>query len=163
MNLATTIWLYAGGPGSGCAGPNCGRPSTGVVRNTREFIEPPPNTMSRDQKMDHYVVSPDGEAKRVLSHLGYFMDTKQKVSDFLKNGGIMVTVSGGGPGFTFGSKDESTVDRLVQVLTHPVFSGYEATVSYYGKNRAAPELEFEGRPSKIARQLREWAGQQRAA
>ncbi len=26
MNLSTTIEIYAGGPGSGCKGPNCGRP-----------------------------------------------------------------------------------------------------------------------------------------
>lgn len=30
MNLQTTIQIYAGGPGSGCEGPNCGRKSTGV-------------------------------------------------------------------------------------------------------------------------------------
>lgn len=29
MNLQSTIELFAGGPGSGCKGPNCGRPSTG--------------------------------------------------------------------------------------------------------------------------------------
>lgn len=27
MNLASSIWLYSGGDGSGCKGPNCGRPS----------------------------------------------------------------------------------------------------------------------------------------
>src|ERR1039457_3478906 len=27
MNLATSISIYAGGPGSGCTGPNCGRPA----------------------------------------------------------------------------------------------------------------------------------------
>lgn len=27
MNLAATIEIYSGGPGSGCQGPNCGRPS----------------------------------------------------------------------------------------------------------------------------------------
>jgi len=30
MNLATTIELYAGGEGSGCQGPNCGRPKTRI-------------------------------------------------------------------------------------------------------------------------------------
>lgn len=29
MNLTATIKLYGGGPGSGCRGENCGRPSTG--------------------------------------------------------------------------------------------------------------------------------------
>jgi hypothetical protein len=29
MNLATTLTIYGGGPGSGCRGPNCGRPSIG--------------------------------------------------------------------------------------------------------------------------------------
>ena len=28
MNLAATLSMYAGGPGSGCQGPNCGRPRT---------------------------------------------------------------------------------------------------------------------------------------
>lgn len=27
MNLVTSIWIWAGGEGSGCHGPNCGRPS----------------------------------------------------------------------------------------------------------------------------------------
>lgn len=29
MNLATTISIHGGGPGSGCQGPNCGRKPTG--------------------------------------------------------------------------------------------------------------------------------------
>lgn len=29
MNLQATIWIYGGGPGSGCHGPDCGRPSLG--------------------------------------------------------------------------------------------------------------------------------------
>lgn len=32
MNLATTIEIYAGGPGSGCAGPNCGRKPAGEIK-----------------------------------------------------------------------------------------------------------------------------------
>jgi hypothetical protein len=28
MNLASTLSIYGGGPGSGCEGPNCGRPKT---------------------------------------------------------------------------------------------------------------------------------------
>lgn len=32
MNLASTIRLLAGGPGSGCKGSNCGRPIGGSVR-----------------------------------------------------------------------------------------------------------------------------------
>lgn len=32
MNLASSIALYAGGPGSGCHGPNCGRPRTTEFR-----------------------------------------------------------------------------------------------------------------------------------
>lgn len=158
MNLAATLLLYAGGPGSGCTGPNCGRPA--VVTNTREFISPPPAVQSADQKMDHYVVQPDGTAKRVLSHISYFMDTRQKISDFFKNGGIMATVSGGGPGVSFGKKDSDTVEKVIQVLTHPVFSGYEGTVSYYAPGKTnVPQIEFDGRPGKIARQLREWVGQ----
>ena len=31
MNLALSISIYAGGPGSGCTGPNCGRPAGGRV------------------------------------------------------------------------------------------------------------------------------------
>lgn len=31
MNLAAAISMHFGGPGSGCHGPNCGRPSTGVT------------------------------------------------------------------------------------------------------------------------------------
>lgn len=30
MNICATITLHAGGPGSGCKGPNCGRPRTNV-------------------------------------------------------------------------------------------------------------------------------------
>lgn len=30
MNLADTLSIYGGGPGSGCQGPNCGRPATAV-------------------------------------------------------------------------------------------------------------------------------------
>jgi hypothetical protein len=33
MNLADTISLYAGGPGSGCRGPNCGRKKVDPVGN----------------------------------------------------------------------------------------------------------------------------------
>ena len=32
MNLATTISIMAGGPGSGCNGPNCGRPLTAALK-----------------------------------------------------------------------------------------------------------------------------------
>jgi hypothetical protein len=32
MNLSASISLYAGGPGSGCQGENCGRPKTGLQR-----------------------------------------------------------------------------------------------------------------------------------
>jgi hypothetical protein len=43
MNLATTIDIHAGGPGSGCVGPNCGRPSKGraneVANLSREIKE----------------------------------------------------------------------------------------------------------------------------
>lgn len=32
MNIATAMDLYAGGPGSGCKGSNCGRKSTGATK-----------------------------------------------------------------------------------------------------------------------------------
>ena len=32
MNLSCTIWIWAGGEGSGCHGPNCGRPTITVVK-----------------------------------------------------------------------------------------------------------------------------------
>lgn len=37
MNLQTTLSIYAGGPGSGCQGPNCGRPE-GVHGDVREAL-----------------------------------------------------------------------------------------------------------------------------
>lgn len=35
MRLQTTIWIWAGGEGSGCRGPNCGRPKVGLERVNR--------------------------------------------------------------------------------------------------------------------------------
>lgn len=34
MNLTSTIELHAGGPGSGCKGPNCGRPKGEIYHHT---------------------------------------------------------------------------------------------------------------------------------
>lgn len=39
MNLATTIALYGGGVGSGCKGPNCGRPKTKAATPPSEPVE----------------------------------------------------------------------------------------------------------------------------
>jgi len=36
MNQLATLELFAGGPGSGCRGDNCGRPSKGKQRETKE-------------------------------------------------------------------------------------------------------------------------------
>ena len=41
MNLVSTLELYAGGPGSGCTGPNCGRKPTLLEKPTLfEDIDP---------------------------------------------------------------------------------------------------------------------------
>jgi hypothetical protein len=38
MNLTSTIMIFAGGPGSGCQGENCGRPSSGTkVTRGKDF------------------------------------------------------------------------------------------------------------------------------
>jgi len=37
MNLANTMSIHAGGAGSGCKGPNCGRPSTGVEHRPEKY------------------------------------------------------------------------------------------------------------------------------
>ena len=37
MNLKETLELYAGGPGSGCHGPNCGRPKGGAGSSMKDY------------------------------------------------------------------------------------------------------------------------------
>lgn len=39
MNLATALEIYAGGPGSGCQGPNCGRKPSASAIHKAEGIE----------------------------------------------------------------------------------------------------------------------------
>jgi hypothetical protein len=162
LNLAVTISLYGGGPGSGCVGPNCGRPVS-YVKNTRTFIAPP-KISGGESPLDHYVVEPDGESKRVLSHISYFSgQSKLGYNDFLKQGGITVTVSAGGPGIAFGKKDEETVDKVLQVAGHPEFREFGSTVEYY--NPATREqLTFNGsRVGELAREMRMWLSQKKAA
>lgn len=38
MNLFATISLYGGGPGSGCHGENCGRPTSAIPKEVHEYI-----------------------------------------------------------------------------------------------------------------------------
>lgn len=38
MNLASTIEIYGGGPGSGCQGPNCGRPEGSVPKEVTDYV-----------------------------------------------------------------------------------------------------------------------------
>jgi hypothetical protein len=48
MNLAATMEMFFGGPGSGCRGPNCGRPAGGEVaehfHKEAEWIDPTPGS-----------------------------------------------------------------------------------------------------------------------
>lgn len=46
MNLAATIQLYFGGAGSGCRGPNCGRPATGKTKEAEI------QKIAKDNKID---------------------------------------------------------------------------------------------------------------
>lgn len=174
MNLAATIWLYGGGAGSGCKGSNCGRPG-GWVRNTNAFHMPPAPAAQGAEAMHHYVVSVGGEVEKVKDHATYFAGgAAQKASfggdqkailgmrKFLQQGGITVTVTAGGPGILFGKKDEETVDKVLQVAAHPEFREYGATVEYLDTSKGE-RVSFDGGVGKLARELRAWVQQKRAA
>jgi hypothetical protein len=168
MNLAATISLYGGGPGSGCVGSNCGRPESltePYLKGTKAFIEPPAPSERGVAALDHYVVEKDGTVKRVLTHLDYFVKTKQNLPEFLRNGGITVTVSAGGPGILFGRKTAATVDRVLQIAGHPMFRDHGATVEFMtpGEGNAWKPVEFNGTVGNLSRAMRPWVEQRRAA
>ena len=120
--------------------------------------------------MDHYVVEPDGTAKRVLSHISYFSgrlggfgESKIGFNEFMKKGGITVTVTAGGPGISFGRKDEETIDKVLQVAAHPEFREHGATVEYYNPS-TKEQFTFNGsRVGELAREMRAWVAQKKAA
>jgi hypothetical protein len=154
MNMAATIRLYGGGPGSGCEGPNCGRPPLSAwVKNTKAFKEPP--RVSRQGFMDHYVVEPDGTAKLVPSHITYFSQSNKGFNQFMREGGITVTVSSGGPGISFGRSDEETIEKVLQVAREPVFREHGATVEYYDPD-TKDRKSFDGSPVQLRRAMDAW-------
>jgi hypothetical protein len=74
LNLAATIEISAGGPGSGCTGPNCGRPKSmgnitkGKVKGLGTLPEDP--DVMGDRRADSFWVDPDGEVYRESDILG---------------------------------------------------------------------------------------------
>ncbi len=162
MNLAVAISLYGGGVGSGCHGPICGRPVS-FVRNTNVFRAPPSVSAREQAAMHHYVIESDGASKEVVNHASYFSGWGKSFEKFMKQGGILVTVSAGGPGITFGKKDEETIDKVLQVAGHPEFREFGATVEYY--NPATKEqFSFHGsRVGELGREMRAWMAQKKAA
>ena len=168
MNLATTIWIYGGGPGSGCTGPNCGRP-TSFVKNTRVFDMPPPPQARGFDAMHHYVVDSEGMSQKVDSHMKYFSNgsgdedvAMNNLVSFLKKGGITVTVTAGGPGIMFGKKDMDVVDKVLQVAAHPEYREYGASVEYMNPS-TGERVSFDGSVGKLSRELRTWVSQKKVA
>lgn len=51
MRLMAAMSLYVGGPGSGCQGPDCGRPGTGITNQHK--WHPPKEFMRLDLRQPH--------------------------------------------------------------------------------------------------------------
>jgi hypothetical protein len=68
MNLATTIEIHAGGPGSGCAGPNCGRPVSGRQEQVATKIERELAKQDRGKNFKERAVLIDSKGK-ILSDM----------------------------------------------------------------------------------------------
>lgn len=166
MNLFLTLTLYGGGPGSGCKGDDCGRPSTALttqqtnafLKNTRVLDIPPSANVRGPAAMQHYVVNPDGTVEKLsVSHIDYFRRKGDDAfGEFMSHGGMLVTVAAGGPGVTVGTKDEASANKVIQLLNEPVFRSYQATVMFLDKNEKQGMKEFDGDTRDIAKQIRQY-------
>lgn len=75
--------IKKGGPGSGCHGPNCGRPSTGVKETSTSRIKQNPITPLPEGRkwIDHAPGTPNNTLKANLDELGNLKPERQKLHD----------------------------------------------------------------------------------
>jgi hypothetical protein len=89
MNLEVTLSVYGGGPGSGCVGPNCGRPKINFSQVSRFEGRYVSGLMTRDGKI----------VMGNQPHEGLLKDYRLNdngTSDFLAKGGIRFGLGNGG-------------------------------------------------------------------
>jgi len=127
----------------------------GFVKNASVFHEPAQDEESGETVTDHYVVEPDGSAKELpQTHDEYF--AKHDQATFTNSGGLRVTVAQGSLGISFGRKDETTVDKILQVAGHSAFRDYESEIEYKDPSTGKTSSFNSRSVGDLARQLRGW-------
>jgi hypothetical protein len=155
MDLTTTIWIWAGGEGSGCHGPNCGRPKS----------QDPMLNIVRLQEYQNGLMLPDGKLMIGRPRHEQHFDLLQKTpyaregQKFLKAGGVRL---GREPnGFvSIGSDDRETMERALKILRNMPTDRVQFDYVPAGESALSRTVYVEGERDEVIEKVAHWWSRQ---